>query len=98
MVLRERLKDWAASFRRLDPRYMIMKYFNDVAINGAASIEQDGAVTRAELLSPILAMFRRSAVFSVWRPTSMEAIRKMMMGTGTGKGLNIKGKSSRLAS
>ena len=95
MVLRERLKDWAASFRRLDPRYMIMKYFNDVAINGAASIEQDGAVTRAELLSPILAMFRRSAVFSVWRPTSMEAIRKMMMGTGTGKGLNIKGKSSK---
>jgi len=35
------------------------------------------------------------AVFTVWRPTSAEAIRKMVEGEGVGKGLEIKGKSSK---
>ena len=95
MVFKERLKDWASSFRRTDPRFKIMKYFNDVAVSGVDDIEQRGSVTRAELLSPILAMFRRAAVFTVWRPTSTEAIKKMMLRRGTGKGLNIKGKSAK---
>jgi len=95
MVFKERLKDWASSFRRTDPRFKIMNYFNDVAVSGVGDIEQRGSVTRAELLSPILAMFRRAAVFTVWRPTSTEAIKKMMLRRGTGKGLNIKGKSAK---
>ena len=94
-ALKERLKDWASSFRRTDPRYQILKYFNDVATSGVDNIEEHGSVTRAELLSPILAMWRRAAVFTVWRPTSTEAIQKMMLGRGTGKGLNIKGKSAK---
>ena len=35
-----------------------------------------------------------SEIFTVWRPTSAEAIAKMMRGEGVGKGLEIKGKSA----
>lgn len=34
--------------------------------------------------------------FSVWRPTSKDAIGKMMSGEGTGKGLDVKGKSAKI--
>ena len=33
--------------------------------------------------------------FSVWRPTSLDAINMMMDGKATGKGLNVKGKSAK---
>ena len=33
--------------------------------------------------------------FAVFRPTGGDAIQKMMNGSGTGKGLNIKGKSAK---
>lgn len=36
-----------------------------------------------------------SDVFTVWRPTSTIAIQRMMAGEATGKGLEIKGKSSK---
>eukprot|EP00567_Pseudictyota_dubia_P000041 CAMPEP_0197465930 /NCGR_PEP_ID=MMETSP1175-20131217/64791_1 /TAXON_ID=1003142 /ORGANISM="Triceratium dubium, Strain CCMP147" /LENGTH=660 /DNA_ID=CAMNT_0043001957 /DNA_START=1 /DNA_END=1983 /DNA_ORIENTATION=- len=94
MVQIERLRDWAASFRRLDPRFTILKYFNDIALGGVEDIDTKG-VTRAELVAPLLQIFRRAAVFTVWRPTSMVAIKKMMLGYGTGKGLNVKGKSAK---
>lgn len=38
--------------------------------------------------------FDQASVFTVWRPTSDEAIRKMMRGDAVGKGLDIKGKSA----
>lgn len=94
MVLIERVRDWASSFRRTDPRYQIMKFFNDCAQEGVEDIDTKG-VRRAELISPLLRVFKRSAVFTVWRPTSVDAIRKMMQGRGTGKGLDIKGKSAK---
>ncbi|KAG7340934.1 hypothetical protein IV203_030549 [Nitzschia inconspicua] len=40
-------------------------------------------------------MFDRSSILTVWRPCSREAMRKMMEGTGVGKGLDIKGKSAK---
>lgn len=36
-----------------------------------------------------------SNFFTVWRPTSRDAIRLMMAGKATGKGLNVKGKSAK---
>lgn len=39
--------------------------------------------------------FDQASVFTVWRPTSQEAIRKMMRGDAVGKGLDIKGKSAK---
>lgn len=37
----------------------------------------------------------KANVFTVWRPTSEEAIKNMMLGIATGKGLDIKGKSAK---
>jgi hypothetical protein len=41
-----------------------------------------------------LAMFP-TAYFSIFRPTSLDALKLMMLREGTGKGLNIKGKSAK---
>jgi len=69
---------WLSSFRRLDPRYDILTYFDDLSNTGA-----------------FLKLFKKVSVFSVWRPTSKEAIKKMMLGSAVGKGLEIKGKSAK---
>jgi 3',5'-cyclic-nucleotide phosphodiesterase len=87
-------EDWLRSLSRRDPRACIKMFFDDVARDGADRIEEDNGF-QPELLSPLLAMFQRSSVFSVWRPTSVDSIRKMMTGQGTGKGLDIKGKSAK---
>eukprot|EP00567_Pseudictyota_dubia_P012368 CAMPEP_0197444196 /NCGR_PEP_ID=MMETSP1175-20131217/9732_1 /TAXON_ID=1003142 /ORGANISM="Triceratium dubium, Strain CCMP147" /LENGTH=622 /DNA_ID=CAMNT_0042974939 /DNA_START=63 /DNA_END=1931 /DNA_ORIENTATION=- len=93
LVKKERWVEWASSFRRSDPRYQILRFFNDVAQEGADNIETDGI--NPELRSPLLKAFSRASVFTVWRPTSDDAIRKMMTGEGTGKGLDVKGKSAK---
>jgi len=43
----------------------------------------------------IKAIFQQSKILTVWRPTSKDAMRKMMEGAGVGKGLDIKGKSAK---
>ena len=129
----ERKIDWLSSFRRSDPRFKILRFFNDVAQDGADNIEKQGlnvsvhgslsvsvhgksntngvsrgssAMERAkstsnmkqapQISSPLLAaIFSRASVFSVWRPTSLDAIRYMMLGQAVGKGLDIKGKSAK---
>jgi hypothetical protein len=87
------LKDWASRFRRLDPRYRICYFFTEVAQIGVENIEEKGVNLKD--LRPILQFFFRASVFSIWRPTSFEAIRKMMLGQAVGKGLDIKGKSAK---
>ena len=87
-------EEWLKSLRMRDPRFCIKQFFDDVARDGADSIEEENSF-QPELLSPLLSMFQRSSVFSVWRPTSVDSIRKMMTGQGTGKGLDIKGKSAK---
>ena len=87
-------EEWLKSLKRRDPRYCIKEFFDDIARDGADNIEEVNAF-QPELLSPLLSMFQRSSVFSIWRPTSVDSIRKMMTGQGTGKGLDIKGKSAK---
>lgn len=94
IVRAERVKEWASRFRRSDPRHQIMTYFDDVATLGVNQITEQGVVD-SDKISPILKMFARSAVFTVWRPTSLDSIKKMMLGQGVGKGLDIKGKSAK---
>lgn len=89
----QRLKEWCRQFRRSDPRYQILNFFNDVAQEGAKNMDQLGA--NVHLVSPLLRAFYKSSVFTVWRPTSFDAIRRMMLGEGVGKGLDIKGKSAK---
>jgi hypothetical protein len=38
--------------------------------------------------------FDNAEIFTVWRPTSFDAVAKIMRGEGVGKGLDIKGKSA----
>lgn len=95
MVLKAKGRDWLKSLSRRDPRACIKAFFDDIALDGADSIEEPGKGFHPELLSPLLSMFQRASVFSVWRPTSIDSIRKMMTGQGTGKGLDIKGKSAK---
>mmetsp|Transcript_5317 Transcript_5317/g.7525 ORF Transcript_5317/g.7525 Transcript_5317/m.7525 type:complete len:885 (-) Transcript_5317:114-2768(-) len=93
LVKSQRQKDWLKQFRRSDPRYQILNFFNDVAQEGADNIERTSF--RPEMISPILRAFYKASVFTVWRPTSFDAIRKMMLGKAVGKSLDIKGKSAK---
>lgn len=92
-VKSQRIKEWAKMFRRSDPRYQILNFFNDVAQEGASNMEDENF--NPTMASPLLRAFYRSSVFTVWRPTSYDAIRRMMLGEGVGKGLDIKGKSAK---
>jgi len=92
----ERQRDWLISFYQLDPRYQINNFFNDVSREGAARIEDCNVSIKEEWRVPVqLRYFRKASAFSVFRPTSNDAIRKMMTGEGTGKGLDVKGKSAK---
>mmetsp|Transcript_10670 Transcript_10670/g.16339 ORF Transcript_10670/g.16339 Transcript_10670/m.16339 type:complete len:1161 (+) Transcript_10670:266-3748(+) len=94
VVKYERMKEWVSSFRRSDPRFRIMEYFDTAATLGIDYVVQKGDV-KTHSISPLLRMFAKSACFTVWRPTSKEAIRKMILGLGVGKGLDVKGKSAK---
>lgn len=86
---------WGSSIYRLDPRHQILRFFNDVARQGARDILNSGEVHASFRIDKKIKMFQKSGVFTVWRPTSADAIRKMMTRDGVGKGLDIKGKSAR---
>ncbi|KAL3942759.1 MAG: hypothetical protein SGBAC_003103 [Bacillariaceae sp.] len=86
-----RIKDWVRQFRRSDPRYQIHHFFNDVAQVGTNNMDEFNPI----LVSPLLRAFYKASVFTVWRPTSFDAIRRMMLHEGVGKGLDIKGKSAK---
>uniref|UniRef100_A0A7S4IA38 Uncharacterized protein n=1 Tax=Odontella aurita TaxID=265563 RepID=A0A7S4IA38_9STRA len=60
-----------------------------------SDVEMNSAVMNPQLQSPLLRFFNRAAVFTVWRPCSPDAIRAMMTGVATGKGLDVKGKSAK---
>ncbi|GFH47818.1 hypothetical protein CTEN210_04294 [Chaetoceros tenuissimus] len=87
-LLRRQL--WLESFVALDPRRQIHSYFTEVARKG-------GPLKNPLIQAPmsIIEGFRRAASFSVWRPTSNDAISLMMKGQATGKGLEVKGKSAK---
>jgi hypothetical protein len=110
-TLREELKkkivSWLISFHHLDPRYKILTFFNQVASGGADNFvdeeeeEWEPKLSQREetVLTPLELMLKKamntSSILTVWRPTSNDAMRHMMERTGTGKGLDIKGKSAK---
>eukprot|EP00546_Thalassionema_frauenfeldii_P001752 CAMPEP_0178933968 /NCGR_PEP_ID=MMETSP0786-20121207/23601_1 /TAXON_ID=186022 /ORGANISM="Thalassionema frauenfeldii, Strain CCMP 1798" /LENGTH=627 /DNA_ID=CAMNT_0020611697 /DNA_START=380 /DNA_END=2260 /DNA_ORIENTATION=- len=85
-----RRRDWLESIVELDPRQQIRSYFNEVAREG-------GPLTDPLRKAPldIISGFQRAAAFSVWRPTSFDAMSLMIKRQGTGKGLEVKGKSAK---
>jgi hypothetical protein len=93
---------WTDSLVDVDPRKQILRFFMTGDERGPA-----GVVEHLEAASPTgakdartsrreaAAEGRLSEYFSVWRPTSLDAIRMMMMGRATGKSLNVTGHCSR---
>jgi Domain found in Dishevelled, Egl-10, and Pleckstrin (DEP) len=100
-----RVDQWASAFIRLDPRQQIHRFYNEVARTGASVIVEDETSSKRESvraiqLKDLRPLFRflpinLASVFSVWRPTSYDAMRKLMTGDAVGKGLDIKGKSAK---
>ena len=84
---------WLKSYYRLDPRWQICNFFDDLAHEGVEGIDETGRIQLSSLPF-IMRAFSRVGVFSVWRPTSNDAIRRMITGEGCGKGMDIKGKSA----
>ena len=82
--------EWLSSFYRCDPRFNIMRFFDEVAREGGEAPMDENLAA-----SPLANLFNKASVFTVWRPTSDEAIKNMMLGIATGKGLDIKGKSAK---
>ena len=88
------------SFYRCDPRWQVMKYFDEVAREGGdvSSNEQSAHSPLSAVFSKARCVFdvlfriqvnffsnlfifqHKLSVFTVWRPTSDEAIRNMVMG------------------
>jgi len=83
-------QEWLSSFYRCDPRWNILKFFDEVAREGGEAPMDENLAA-----SPLADLFHKANVFTVWRPTSDEAIKNMMLGKATGKGLDIKGKSAK---
>ena len=100
-----RLMRWVSSFRGVDPRRQIFDFFKNVGqIRDSEDVlavrsSKPSFVTQLRIhgqpLSPRLFQSANASVFAVFRPTSIDAIRKMMMGQAVGKGLDIKGKSAK---
>jgi len=65
---------WLSSFYRCDPRWQIMRFFDEVAREGG-----DVPVDERLAASPLPNLFDKASVFTVWRPTSNEAIKNMML-------------------
>ena len=81
-------KYYRRSFYHLDPRWQILTFFNDVALEGTENLESTGGIINEDkkLQTPfLLRVFARAGVFSVWRPTSNEAIRYMMTVEGVSR-------------
>jgi hypothetical protein len=70
-----------------DPRHQLFDFFNSGDERGPSGVLRNNSWNHSgETVTDF---------FSVWRPTSMDAIEMMMSGAATGKGLNVKGKSAK---
>ena len=83
------VRNWMESFTSSDPRKQLANFFLDGDNRGPLGYLLEKGLPQAA--DPAA----QSQHFAVYRPTSMDAIRMMMTGMATGKGLNVKGKSAK---
>ena len=86
---KSRARNWMDTFASSDPRKQLANFFMDGDNRGPLGYLLEQGLMRAA--DPEA----QSQHFAVYRPTSLDAIRMMMTGMATGKGLNVKGKSSK---
>jgi hypothetical protein len=84
----EKVRRWSESFLAADPRHQILEYFRPGDHRGPLGLLK-------ALGEKPAGDHPTSSFFSIWRPTSMDALRMMMEGRATGKSLNVKGKSAK---
>ena len=99
------LEPWAAAIVTVLLLHVILKWLFTRPNTAQAplpsdAIDDDEADPRYQLLHVAGSTSKSPAAsegffFSVWRPTSEDAIKMMMEGKATGKGLNVKGKSAK---
>jgi hypothetical protein len=82
--------DVSSSYR--SNRHYNHQHHHNININNRPSSAARLRPSVAQLLASI---FDVTSVLTVWRPCSNEAMRKMMLGEGVGKGLDVKGKSAK---
>ena len=70
-----------------DPRHIISEFYGKGDSNGPSGTLMPGA--------PPPDASAQTSWFAVYRPCSRDSIAKMLGRAGTGKGLNIKGKSAK---
>ena len=78
---------WSHSFLESDPRHQVLQFFRSGDETGPSGLLH--ALERSPSGNV------KSEYFTVWRPTSLDALRMLMMGQATGKSLNVKGKSAK---
>lgn len=83
------MKDLQAQQYLTDPRKLIADFYSCSDSRGPL-----GSLERAGLKLDVKT-YGESQWFAVYRPTSRDAIAKMLSGTAVGKGLNVKGKSAK---
>ena len=81
------IAQWRNTFVACDPRRQILDYFRPG--------DHRGPYGYLRAIGERPGKGASSHFFSVWRPTSLIALRMMVDGTATGKGLNVKGKSAK---
>lgn len=80
-------RQWMHSLVQADPRHQICAFFKAGDERGPLGyLSSIGSRPNGKTVSRF---------FSVWRPTSADAIRMMVEGKAKGKGLNVKGKSAK---
>ena len=84
---RESRRNWASALIKMDPRRQICDFFRPGDHRGPRGVLVSQGIQPPSEPS--------STFFSVWRPTSFDAIRMMMEGKAIGKSLNVKGKSAK---
>lgn len=104
---KEKFTSWSGALRRSDPRYQILAFFDQIAKKGKNALSANCEITETGVCTQDClpaydptkreagGIFHLAGVFTVWRPTSLDSIRRMMIGEGVGKGLDIKGKSAK---
>jgi hypothetical protein len=102
--LRIKLRIWTHSVFEIDPRRQLGRYFRYSDEQGPMRSPAKRKIVRQltrqltsvseASISEVLCRSERTC-FAVFRPTSLDAIRMMIEGRGTGKALNVKGKSAK---